>query len=56
MEYILFGYVWIVLFHISKNEIVLQFEVPLNIEKQGLTKSLHEKRNYFPNNLINIEL
>ena len=52
MEYILFGYIWTILFHMSRNEMVLQFEVALNIEKQSLTKSLHENRNDFPNNLI----
>ena len=47
MEYILFGYVWTILFHISRNKMVLPFEVALNIEKQDLTTSLHEKRTYF---------
>ena len=32
---------------------VLQFEEgALNLEKQGLITSVHEKRNYFPNNPI----
>ena len=52
MEYILLGYICTILFHMSRSEMFLKFEVALNIEKQGLTTSLHEKRNYFPNNLI----
>ena len=28
------------------------FTLASNVGKQGLTTSLHEKRNYFPNNLI----
>ena len=40
----------------AKNEMVLQFEVALNIQKRGLTTSLHEKRNLFPNQLILIEV
>ena len=27
MEYILFGYIWIILFHMSRNEMVLRFEI-----------------------------
>ena len=35
-----------------RNEMVVRFEVALNIEKQVLTTSVHEKRNEFSNNLI----
>ena len=52
MEYILFGYIWTNFFHLSINEMVLQFKVAINIEKQGLSRSLQENRNYFPNNPI----
>ena len=51
MEYILFGYIWTIIFQMSRDEMVLRFEVAfLNIEKQGLTSSVHEKRIYFANN------
>ena len=41
MKYILFGYICSILFHLA-----------LNIKKQGLAMSLHEKGNYFLNNAI----
>ena len=56
MEYILFGYTWTILFHMSRNEMVSRFEIALSIEKQGLTPSLRGKRNYFPNNIIIITM
>ena len=40
MEHILFGYIRIILFHTSRNEMVLRFKVALNLDKQGLTISL----------------
>ena len=39
-----------------KNKIVWRFEGALSIEKEGLTTSLHEKRNYFPNIRIPIPI
>ena len=39
----------------SRNDMVLRFEVALNIEKQGFIASLHEKGNYFPNDPIAFE-
>ena len=53
-EYDLSGHIWTILLHMSRNKMALWFEVALNIEKQGLTTSLHEKRNYFPNNPVQI--
>ena len=43
LEYIIFGYILNILFHMSRNETVLRFEVLLNIEKQGY-------RNHYMNN------
>ena len=51
MEYIIFGYMDH-FFRMSRNEMALQFKVAMNIENQGLTTSLQEKQNYFPNNPI----
>ena len=35
MAYILSGYLLIIFFHMSRNEMVLQFEVALNMQKHG---------------------
>ena len=54
MAYILFRYIWTILLYIVYQEMkcFLRFEVTLNIQRQGLTISLHEKQSYFPNNPI----
>ena len=49
---IFYSVIWTILFHMSKNEMVLRFEVALDVEKRGFPTSLQEKRNYFPNNPI----
>ena len=59
MEFILFDYIWTILVHISRNNMVLQFEVALNIEKPGLTTSVHKKKKFLskqPNSLTKVKI